>query len=105
MHSGNDPPENAVSGPKYLQRPPDPLKDGSIFHMGLGMPHIDGSRSQSATRFAQEPSLQAAPSRATCCIPRNSGPSYRSSLQQLFGSLCSDAPLLCTMQAASLAWS
>ena len=83
MHSGNHPPETPMSGPKYLQRPPDPLKDGSIFHMGLGLPRTDGSRSQSATRFAQRLPLQAAPLRATCSTPCNSGPSCLSSLQDL----------------------
>ena len=49
--AGSHPSRIPVSAPKYLQRPRDPLKDGSIFKMGSKMSHSSSSQPYTDTRF------------------------------------------------------
>ena len=53
--AGSQPSRIPVSAPKYLRRPRDPLKDGSIFKMGPRLSHSSSSQPYTDTRFGLSP--------------------------------------------------
>lgn len=68
-----DAPQITLSAPKYLQRPRDPLKDGSIFQMGRRMSQTGASQAYNDTRFSQSSAHQAIKIArdAACAMPES----------------------------------